>query len=55
MYESMLVGEQWLRDSGYAASLDYAAEDEDEDSVDIEVQLAPWTITHNFLQSSQVC
>jgi transcription initiation factor TFIID subunit 1, fungi type len=49
----MLVGEQWLRDAGYAASLDYSVQDDDDDSLDIEVQLAPWTITRNFLQASQ--
>lgn len=56
LYESMLVGEQWLRDAGYAAP---TVKDEDEEGdgggdegMDIEVQLAPWNITRNFLQAT---
>lgn len=57
----MLVGEQWLRDAGYSASLrEIKLEEEDMDLVDsrdnleIEVQLSPWVITRNFIQASQV-
>lgn len=53
----MCVGEQWLRDSGYSANLDFDEDNEDEEmkeGTDIEVQLAPWVITRNFLQAAAV-
>ncbi|KAJ3093054.1 hypothetical protein HK102_010959 [Quaeritorhiza haematococci] len=56
LFESTVVGEQWLRDAGYATNVDYQLENEDEEAketMDIEVQLAPWVITRNFLQATQ--
>jgi hypothetical protein len=63
LYESMLAGQQWLKDAGYAA-IGLGDDDEgDEDdggaaaavkeSIDIELQLAPWVITRNFYLASQ--
>jgi hypothetical protein len=56
----MLAGQQWLRDAGYAATSlgdDDDGDEEDEgtkskESMDIEIQLAPWVITRNFVQAS---
>ncbi|KAI9092172.1 hypothetical protein DFS34DRAFT_633941 [Phlyctochytrium arcticum] len=53
LVESMQTGQQRLRDIGYS---DIGADDdndEEEINADIEVQLAPWTLTKNFVQASQ--
>ncbi|KAH9273973.1 hypothetical protein BASA83_003608 [Batrachochytrium salamandrivorans] len=50
LYQSTLVGQQRLRDAGYGNDdlLDLQNE-EDESTLDIEVQLAPWVTTKNFV------
>lgn len=51
LIQSTLVGQQRLKDAGYGAD-DYKEEEggEDEESHhDLEVQLAPWIITKNFV------
>ena len=50
-----MAGEQWLRDAGYSTGEVQENEDEEDgkESLEIEVQLAAWTITRNFLQSTQ--
>lgn len=56
LYESMQAGEQRLRGAGYG-NMSFAEEKEDEDAeanADIEVQLAPWTTTKNFVLAIQV-
>ncbi len=55
LHDSMLVGEQWLRDAGYAANLDFGGADEDDEgTIESEVKMAPWTVSRNFLQAVQV-
>ncbi|KAJ3392724.1 hypothetical protein HDU92_008227 [Lobulomyces angularis] len=67
-YESMMVGEQWLRDAGYATK-DFTSEKDIADgenesevgtngtgngtSEELEVQLASWVITSNFITTTQ--
>lgn len=46
----MLVGQQWLKDIGYG-DID---EVDDDDSGDLEPKLAPWHLSKNFVQASQV-
>ncbi|KAI8816414.1 uncharacterized protein EV422DRAFT_581472 [Fimicolochytrium jonesii] len=54
LQESMQTGQQRLTDIGYSdiAAMD-DENDEDEATGDIEVQLAPWTTTKNFVSASQ--
>ncbi|KAJ3102902.1 hypothetical protein HDU97_000215 [Phlyctochytrium planicorne] len=53
LFESAMVGEQRLRDIGYS-NLDFKDEnDEDDTTADIEVQMAPWTTTKNFIMATQ--
>ncbi|KAJ3214935.1 hypothetical protein HDU67_001023 [Dinochytrium kinnereticum] len=53
LFESAMVGEQRLRDIGYS-NLDFRDENEDDDTTaDIEVQMAPWTTTKNFIMATQ--
>lgn len=51
LVQSTLVGQQRLKDAGYADDdfKDAAENDEDESHLDIEIQLAPWTTTKNFV------
>ncbi|KAI8915827.1 hypothetical protein EDD86DRAFT_185922 [Gorgonomyces haynaldii] len=53
LIQSTLVGQQRLKDAGYAAE-DYKENEneEDESHLDIEVQLAPWTTTRNFVTAA---
>ncbi|KAI8812169.1 hypothetical protein BJ742DRAFT_795086 [Cladochytrium replicatum] len=57
LYESMQVGEQRLRDAGYGSSLPVGEGADDDDAAggtnEIEVELAPWTTTKNFVMASQ--
>jgi len=66
LYESTLVGQQRLRDAGYGSGDiegkiqgiekgdDRDGDDTTENSaLDIELQLAPWITTHNFVQAVQ--
>jgi transcription initiation factor TFIID subunit 1, fungi type len=57
LYESAMAGEQRLKDIGYA-TLDFGEGDgneEDENTTtDLEVQMAPWTTTKNFVFATQV-
>ncbi|RKP35643.1 hypothetical protein BJ085DRAFT_328, partial [Dimargaris cristalligena] len=56
LYESMLVGECHLRDSGYTRNLDGPDEEGNEDGdtkYAVEEQLAPWAITRNFINATQ--
>ena len=49
-----MVGEQRLRDIGYG-NIDFKEDgNEDDSNADIEIQLAPWTITKNFVMATQV-
>lgn len=55
MQESTLVAQQRLKDTGYGAEdLKQADDEENESQLDIEVQLAPWTTTKNFLAAASV-
>ncbi|KAJ3051789.1 hypothetical protein HK097_007193 [Rhizophlyctis rosea] len=54
LLESMMVGQQRLRDAGYGDEVMQGEEEPDKDvekdeEVDLEVALAPWTITKNFV------
>ncbi|KAI8865926.1 hypothetical protein GQ42DRAFT_181632 [Ramicandelaber brevisporus] len=63
-YQSMLVGAQHLHDAGYGRMLDPNSnpmpneeeggghDEEDEDKLEVEQQLAPWIITKNFLAAT---
>ncbi|KAI9366065.1 hypothetical protein DFJ73DRAFT_806960 [Zopfochytrium polystomum] len=52
-YETALAGEQRLRDIGYA-NMDFKDDNEDDETVtDIELQLAPWITTRNFIFATQ--
>jgi transcription initiation factor TFIID subunit 1, fungi type len=53
LMESMQVGQRHLQDSGYGMTTEAAAEDDDESSLSIEQQLAPWITTKNFLHATQ--
>ncbi|RKO88494.1 hypothetical protein BDK51DRAFT_47467 [Blyttiomyces helicus] len=56
LYESMSVGQRRLYDSGYsdmAFQEEERENEEEEASADIEVQLAPWTTTKNFVMATQ--
>ncbi|CAG8462424.1 9352_t:CDS:10 [Ambispora gerdemannii] len=55
LYESMLVGQRHLLDSGYGnVGKSANGEDEsDESKLSIEEQLAPWITTRNFLNATQ--
>jgi len=55
LLESMQVGSQYLRDSGYAEDDDGDDDKDDDDKKDlsIEQQLAPWKTTKNFIQATQ--
>ncbi|KNC99319.1 uncharacterized protein SPPG_05569 [Spizellomyces punctatus DAOM BR117] len=53
LMESMLTGQQRLRDIGYSDIGMDEENDDEEINTDIEVQLAPWTLTKNFVQASQ--
>ncbi|KAJ3408580.1 hypothetical protein HDV05_004941 [Chytridiales sp. JEL 0842] len=51
--ETALAGEQRLRDIGYV-NMDFNNENEEDDATaDIEVRLAPWTTTKNFVMATQ--
>ncbi|KXS19345.1 hypothetical protein M427DRAFT_132326 [Gonapodya prolifera JEL478] len=51
-YQSMTVGQQRLRDAGYGYQ-QFEDGEEAESELDIEVQLAPWNWTRNFIWSTQ--
>jgi hypothetical protein len=54
LFESMRVGQQRLADAGFGTVEHESDEDEDEeDLMDDEVQLAPWNTTKNFLLATQ--
>ncbi|KAJ3189184.1 hypothetical protein HDU85_002809 [Gaertneriomyces sp. JEL0708] len=54
LQESTMVGQQRLRDIGYSdVGLGEEENEEEEMDADVEVQLAPWTLTKNFIQASQ--
>ena len=55
LLESMQVGSQYLRDSGFAEDEDADDDKDDDDKKDlsIEQQLAPWKTTKNFIQATQ--
>ncbi|KAI9204546.1 uncharacterized protein BJ171DRAFT_97528 [Polychytrium aggregatum] len=56
LYESMLAGEQRLRDAGYDTHdiiTTFAEEEKEYNEEDIEIRLAPWTITRNFVMATQ--
>ncbi|RKP21282.1 hypothetical protein ROZALSC1DRAFT_27300, partial [Rozella allomycis CSF55] len=51
LYESMLAGQQRLKDSGY---VHLAVDTEEaEETLDDEVKLAPWMVTRNFINATQ--
>lgn len=52
LLESMFVGEQHLKDSGYSKQVDEEEDDNDE-GASIEEQLAPWNISRNFINAIQ--
>ena len=53
-YQSTLTGEQRLRDAGYEIEdFKELLNEEAEASMDIEIQLAPWIVTKNFVMASQ--
>ena len=58
-YESMLAGKQRLLDAGFFANIEDQLQDEatletgEMSTVDDEIKLAPWHVTHNFLLASQ--
>lgn len=55
-FQTALVGQQRLSDAGFGAE-DYkesANEDEDESHLDIEIQVAPWTLSKNFVIAANV-
>lgn len=49
LHEAMLVGEQRLRDAGVSENVN----EDEEETLELDAQLAPWTLTHNFLLASQ--
>ena len=49
LQESTLVASQRLKDTGYGADL---GAPEDDENLDLEVQLAPWITTKNFLEAA---
>jgi transcription initiation factor TFIID subunit 1 len=49
LQESTLVAQQRLKDAGYGADDMKEQDEESESQLDIEVQLAPWTTTKNFI------
>lgn len=51
LLESMQVGQQHLEDSGYGKTID--DEEEDQDGMSIEEQMAPWNVTRNFINATQ--
>jgi hypothetical protein len=53
--ESMMVGQQRLKDSGYGNLVFNENEnpENEEESTDIEVMLAPWTTSKNFILAAQ--
>lgn len=55
LQHSTLVGAQRLKDAGYGAEdmKEVEGDEENESHLDIEVQLAPWTTTKNFIASAQ--
>ncbi|ORX43423.1 hypothetical protein BCR36DRAFT_361137 [Piromyces finnis] len=53
LHESMLVGQQRLEDAGYAQNEIINELDDGESSLDIEIQLAPWITTKNFVLATQ--
>ncbi|KAG9306980.1 hypothetical protein G9A89_000894 [Geosiphon pyriformis] len=55
LYESMLVGQRHLLDSGYGnvGKSGNGEEEGDESKLSIEEQLAPWITTRNFLNATQ--
>jgi transcription initiation factor TFIID subunit 1 len=53
----MLAGQQHLEDAGYGVSSEKQDDDGNEEkdlSLDIEEQLAPWIVTRNFINATQV-
>ena len=54
LYESMLVGQRHLLDSGYVKTATGEEEGNDESKLSIEEQLAPWITTRNFINATQV-
>jgi len=50
----MLVGQQRLEDAGYAQNEIINELDDGESTLDIEIQLAPWITTKNFVLATQV-
>jgi len=53
LHESMLVGQQRLEDAGYAQNEIINELDDGESTLDIEIQLAPWITTKNFVLATQ--
>ncbi|KAG5458041.1 MAG: hypothetical protein BJ554DRAFT_1818, partial [Olpidium bornovanus] len=54
LYESMLVGQRHLQDTGYGKTAeDGDVDEEGETKLDIEEQLAPWITTRNFVNATQ--
>ena len=55
LQHSTLVGAQRLKDAGYGAEdmKEVEGDEENESHLDIEVQLAPWTTTRNFIAAAQ--
>ncbi|KAF9974475.1 hypothetical protein BGZ73_002099 [Actinomortierella ambigua] len=54
LYEAMMVGQRHLLDAGYGRVADNDdGDEENEDNMDIEEQLAPWITTRNFLNATQ--
>lgn len=51
LIESMQVGQRHLEDSGYGKSAE--ADDEHEENMTTEQQLAPWIATRNFINATQ--
>jgi len=50
----MLVGQQRLEDAGYPQNEIINELDDGESTLDIEIQLAPWITTKNFVLATQV-
>lgn len=53
LLDSMQVGQQYLRDSGFGGEDDEDEDEKEETHQSIDHQLAPWRSTKNFLNASQ--
>lgn len=51
LIDAMQVGQRLLEDSGYGKSAD--ADDDQDDSMSVEQQLAPWIASRNFINATQ--